>query len=470
MMKDKPKNMKAMAEAVANIVVARTKKITNDDIHSNKKTNELVHLGKEQASRMRDSAESLNTLKNNFNYVRKQIAATGIYHHLLKNKIKKLDKQIKSTVTISDILRKSISVDDFAKKIKQKRNEYLTKSDEKYQSGSFEDAKKFSDIADELGKLRIYPEPYYQFSLTSSELEIVNNRSEETKINKMEDKVSIGVNAYIELAKRLIRDDYYIRRGLGLAMISGRRMSEVFVSAKFQPLDEDTYLFSGAIKKDLERGSFADEEEHEIPCLIDVDEFMYYFNLFREDEKVIELADKCKESGSFTPVNRSIGFLTRYNAQKSLQALNGDRDAESWKFSDSRAMSVAVAWYLESKKPKGQRIEDEVIFYRKYLAHKDVETMLHYREFFVVPDSELQGKTLLDKLHDADEDVLRYATRSNLTTDRILKVHDYLCDYVSKNPDAKINKALLKRQKKKGGIGAAHDVAVEYFEMIKPYI
>nr|AKN38769.1 hypothetical protein [Enterovibrio norvegicus]AKN40755.1 hypothetical protein [Vibrio tasmaniensis] len=36
-MKDKPKNMKAMAEAVANIVVARTKKITNEDIHSNKK-------------------------------------------------------------------------------------------------------------------------------------------------------------------------------------------------------------------------------------------------------------------------------------------------------------------------------------------------------------------------------------------------------------------------------------------------
>nr|AKN40757.1 hypothetical protein [Vibrio tasmaniensis] len=39
-----------------------------------------------------------------------------------------------------------------------------------------------------------------------------------------------------------------------------------------------------------------------------------------------------------------------------------------------------------------------------------------------------------------------------------------------KTLDAKINKALLKRQKKKGGIGAAHDVAVEYFEMIKPYI
>ena len=458
-MKDTTKD--AIKEAVK-----RTIQVHSSSMNANKKSGELAHVSKACSDRMRLRADSLNTLKNSFNEVRKAIAQTGLYHHLLPNKLKKIDDQLSSIITLSDMKRDcGNDLDLFKAKLFRKSEELKAKSKEKYEKGDKEKAQKLLKLSDEIKNLRVYPESWYGFKLTQSESELTKEKSDETRTEKMTNLVDIGIQSYISLARELMRDEYYVRRSIGLAMLSGRRMSEIFVSAKFEPCG-DKLKFSGALKKSLEK-TIATDNEHIIDSIIEPSEFVYYFELFREDEEVKKIIEACKESGDYKPVNKKVTTLARYNVKKQFPKLNDKKT--DWKFSDSRAMAAPVAYFLDSKKPKNERTEDEVIFYQRYFCHERVEEMLNYRSFSVIPD--IEQKTLLERLYDAEEDILTKASISDITTDRFLKVHDSLCNYLAKNPNTtKITRALIKKPKKTGGVGAAHDVAVEYFEIIRKHI
>lgn len=471
-MSERALSMKECVKMVSTSVIKRIGQIYDTDMHPNKKTSELKLIGYGCADELRSNAKSMNTLKNAFAEIRKSISELGLYHHLLDGRIKTLDKEFKSIVTISDMKRMcGDDVNGFAKKIKDRINELKAIAEEKYKIGNSQRGREIMEVADNLLKLKIYPEPYYAFVLTKIERDSVDNRTQTGLDEKISNQVTIGVNSYINLARKLMLDDGWILKSLGLAMLSGRRASEIFVTAKFNALGEDKLIFSGAAKKGALSEALKDDTEHVIDSLIDAHEFVYHFEQFRNAPQVQAIIKECEETDSLTPVNKRASTYMRYHAKRQLPKLNPGRDENDWSFSDTRSMAVAVAYYLDSKKDKKERTEDEVLFYKKYLAHENIETMLHYRAFFVVPDgAENKNKTLLDCLHNAEEDVLRYATRSELSTDRILKAHDRLCDYVSKNPKAKITQALIKKPKKQGGVGAAHDVAVEYLEMIKPHL
>lgn len=460
--------MKEVTKSVIDEVAKRITQVSESKMHSNKKTAELALIGEQSAEKMRSHAKSLNTLKNCYAEVRKAIADLGVYNHLLPRRLKEVDAKLHSLVTLADMRREcKDDVAGFQTKLNNKVSELEAMGKQKYSDGNAERGREFFALAEEVASIKVYPESWYHFKLSKTELKSVNDTGAENLQEKLSNVVEIGVRNYIDLGMSLIRDEYYIRRALGLAMLSGRRMSEIFVSASFEAVGSDKLKFSGALKKSLEDGLKASSESHIIDSIIDANEFVHYFEIFREDEKIKELIAECESEGNYSIVNKRIGTLCGYNAKSRLSRLNPSKT--NWKFSDTRSMAVAVAYFLDSKKPSGERIEDETIYYKNYLCHENVAEMLHYREFSVISD--VKQKTLLERLYDAEEDVLRLSTRSEITTDRFLKVHDALCEFLAKNPDVnKITTGLIKRPKKKGGPGAAHDVAVEYFEMIRKHV
>lgn len=467
-MKKNTKTAKALTEEVIADVTKRTRQIYEADMHWRTRDSELSICIENGVRKMREGIEKLNTRKNSFNAVRKAIAALGLYHHALRNRIAEVDAKLHSLVTLKDMKREcGDDVAGFAAKLKHKADELKANGKQKYTDGNPKRAQELIAIAESIGKIKVYPEPWYHFKLSKGELELVNGTTTENLESKLSNITTIGVKKYIDLAMELLRDDYYIRRAIGLAMLSGRRMSEIYVSANFEAVGEDKLKFSGALKKGADMKNGTSQDEYIIDSIIDAHEFVHYFDLFRKDENVISIIEECEADGNYLPVNKRVSSISGYSVKTRFKRLNADKT--DWKFSDSRAMAVAVAYFLDSKKPSGERIEDETIYYKKFLCHENVAEMLHYREFSVISD--VNQKTLLERLYEAEEDVLTLSARSEITTDRFLKVHDALCEFLSKNPGTnKITVGLIKRPKKKGGPGAAHDVAVEYFEMIRKHI
>ncbi|WCP84198.1 protelomerase family protein (plasmid) [Vibrio harveyi] len=285
---------KDVIRSVIDVTVKRTEKIDASAAHSNKKTSQLKSMAIEQAGRMRERSESLNSLKNGFAEVRHAIADTGIYHHLLKGKIREVDKLILSAYKVSDIFGESASPKEFNKKLKQKETEYISKSQAEFGNKNSKLGKEYLEIATAIGKIKVFPESWYWFKLTDTELKSVSSVTSENKEKKMEDKVSIGAYNYIDVAKKLMADDYHIRRALGLCMLSGRRMSEMMVTGDFCATDDGNLLFSGAIKKDSLSLFSSTDEWHEIPSMIDADEFVHFFKKLRDDKKIQEVIELCK--------------------------------------------------------------------------------------------------------------------------------------------------------------------------------
>jgi len=76
---------------------------------------------------------------------------------------------------------------------------------------------------------------------------------------------SLNGEAFILKCEEMIKEKSYYRQALGLSGLTGRRISEVLVSSRFEVVDENHLLFSGQLKTKKAEG--ARTKPYVIPCL-----------------------------------------------------------------------------------------------------------------------------------------------------------------------------------------------------------
>lgn len=429
------------------------------NIPNGSKSSKLASIGKSLTKEINYCFNADSTVSNKVAMVRGDIKKSGVFHHLFEKRIDELSDKYKwLNVSLKRIKNLNSEKAEFAiigltKEADNERNKYILRKDK-------ETANTFLSIIEDLKLLKVYPEPYYHLVLTKAQRDSIKNNSSENRKERLENgQVTVPYEPCVDLCYELLNSDLHYELALGVGLATGRRFSEIYSTAEFTIISDYVLEFSGQIKK------FTSEvKPYEIYTYVKPELILTALDKLRQNERVISVNKEVDVKGDFSPINSNFSGYANKIANKKLSILY----KRKWSFSDTRALwSRIVFEEYYAKDPKWKNTSED-LFWTKMLGHDNPETQLDYKKFKISRGVKL--KSTLDKLIESEEDVLGLAESSHITTNRILKLHDSLFEYVRDNPNAKINKSLLKRTKKAGGLGGAQDVVVEYWEIIEPFL
>lgn len=429
------------------------------DIPNGSKSSKLASIGKSLTKEINYCFNADSTVSNKIAMVRGDIKKSGLFHHLFNKRIEDLAQKHKwlsfslKKIKSLNSEKTELAILGLIKEADNERNKYILRKDK-------ETANTFLSIIEDLKELKTYPEPYYHLVLTKAQRESIKSKSAENRKERLENgQITVPFEPCVDLCYELLNSDLHYELALGIGMATGRRFSEIYSTAEFSIISEYELMFSGQIKK-----FHSDVKPYEIYTYVNPELILKALDKLRQNERVISVNKEVKDKGNYSPINSNFSGYANKIANKKLDVLY-KRD---WIFSDTRALwSRIVFEEYYAKDPKWKNTSED-LFWTKMLGHDNPETQLDYKKFKLSRGVKI--KSTLDKLIDAEAEVLELAETSHITTNRILKLHDALFNYVRDNPTAKINKTLLKKTKKAGGLGGAQDVVVEYWEIIEPFL
>ncbi|MEZ9525690.1 protelomerase family protein [Enterovibrio norvegicus] len=223
---------------------------------------------------------------------------------------------------------------------------------------------------------------------------------------------------------------------IGLALATGRRVTEIMKTAKFNKVDDKTLMFEGQLKT-RNRAIFEVVTPYRIPCMVEPEIVVKALQRLRKDSGKIGLSYKDvlgKEvkatisSGDLKdyPHNTAVQkyFTSTFNA--SIRSLLEDG---RFTFKDTRAMYTEVTYDEHAKDG-----ESRSAYRHRILGHSQIETQLHYDAFkvdstvetvkFKADDQDVdqdKQKHLVEYLQKADDTVALY-----LRAPKIAIMHDWL--------------------------------------------
>lgn len=224
---------------------------------------------------------------------------------------------------------------------------------------------------------------------------------------------------------------------IGLALATGRRVTEIMKTAEFTKVDDKTLMFKGQLKT-KNRRLFEEVSPYRVPCMVDAEIVVKALRKLRKDSGNIELSFK-DVLGNDVKSKIKDGDLRDYYHNQAVQkyftstfnsairSLLGDG---RFTFKDSRAMYTEVTYEEHAKKG-----ETRSAYRHRVLGHSLIETQLHYDAFKVdssietiafQADGEADVDTdkqqhLLDYLAKADDAVEMY-----LRAPKVAIMHEWL--------------------------------------------
>lgn len=302
-----------------------------------------------------------------------------------------------------------------------------------------------SDFRKDLLKLKIEHHAYYMFEPKGAIKDWIGDDSKKKLSKKLHSQVLVNPSWVKSTARDLLTrtDPSVSDLCIGIALATGRRLTEIMKTAKFKAVDNATLLFSGQLKT-KNRYLFEEIAPYNIPSMIDADIVVKALSRLRKDTGKDSLSYKnvLGEEVSSTVKdgdtrdyyhNRAVHKKYESTLNRAVRSLfeNG-----YFSLKDCRALYTEVTYADHSKSG-----EAPSAYRHRVLGHSLIETQMHYEAFKLdssiksiqlcddqdndEPMTDLQ-KALAEYLGKADAEVQGYARAP-----KIAVIHEWLKNEVA---------------------------------------
>lgn len=300
-----------------------------------------------------------------------------------------------------------------------------------------------SDFRKDLMKLKIEHHAYYQFETKGAIKDWISDDNKQQLKKKLKNQIRVNPDWVKEKASDLLtRNNPSVSDlAIGIAMSTGRRLTEVMKTAKFKKVDNKTLLFSGQLKT-KNRHLFEELAPYEIPALIDADIILKALQRLRKDtgkdtlsylNVLGETVESTVKDGDTKDVYHNRAVHKRYESTLN-RAIRSQFENGHFSFKDCRAFYTEVTYEDNAKSG-----ESRSAYRHRVLGHSQIETQLHYEAFKLdrsvsslkvveLSDDESNGQqkenireALVEYLEKADEAVQGYARAP-----KIAVMHEWL--------------------------------------------
>ncbi|EPZ5422318.1 protelomerase family protein [Vibrio parahaemolyticus] len=487
----------AFRKSLAETAVININELMSVEMNSNARTAKLIELGEKLAGEARAEFTDVDDINKTFTTIRNAIRDMNVVGHLFYRRLGEASKAV-SNGAIAMTERAMYQIEKL-EGLKTKEIEATLKNWQKTITDKFESCSKdgasaartaaLNSLHESLGDAlnNLYPATFYALVLSKMERDARNNKYSTQKESGMLNVIPININSYLELSERLLLSERWDDLAIGIAMATGRRMFEVLYSMSIEVPDSEKFdvLIDGLLKGGQKQGLSVGNGQVLIPVLVDPYLAKSSLSRLRGMENVKKVINAINDNGGDIATNgRALAVQLNRRAKIILSSLSDEKEANEWKFSDTRKMAWQAAYYFD-KPANDEAGEDALSYAKRYLGHVDIGSTEHYigYKFFdkkidnnktTSPDSsKLPGQILLEKLNSpkVDEAILKLASSGEFKEDTVINTHERLCKFLEKNPETKkLTKGTLQKQKKLGGVGAGHALATAYFESIKNLI
>lgn len=341
---------------------------------------------------------------------RNAIKALGYKHHLIDTHVKAfLRKYSKSVDGLSDMLDTSLPLDKLRDNLILLRAKSVTGSEYK------------SDLLN----LKIEHHAYYMFEPRGAVRDWISDDDSKSLTKKLKSQILVNPDWVKDTATRLLTSKSPTVSDLciGIALSTGRRLTEIMKTATFKKEDNATLLFSGQLKT-KNRHLFEDMKPYKISCMIEVETVIKALKLLRKETSKDRLSYR-DVLGETIESNISGGDIKDYYHNRAIRkryestmniAVRSLMKSGHFSLKDCRALYTEVTY-----KDHAAAGESRSAYRHRVLGHSLFETQLHYDSFKI----------------DAEVETVKLFEPKDESTDKAgKKVQDALVAYLSQHDEA----------------------------------
>lgn len=322
---------------------------------------------------------------------RNAIKALGYKHHLIDTHVQAFIRKYSSDVDgLEEMLEISLPLETL------RNNLILLRSKSKTGSAYKSD----------LLSLKIEHHAFYMFEPKGAVKDWIRDDNSKRLSNKLHSQILVNPEWIIETATRLLTTEKPTVSDLciGIALSTGRRLTEIMKTAKFKVVDDTTLLFSGQLKT-KNRHLFEDIKPYNIPCMIKTEVVVKALKLLRKESGNDKLIYR-DVLGAKTESIVSKGGVKDYDHNRAIQGkyqgtINGAMRSlmknGNFSLKDCRAIYTEVTY--EKHAVPG---EARSAYRHRVLGHSLLETQLHYEMFKL--DSSIKTIEFIDKKEEKSSD------------------------------------------------------------------
>lgn len=296
-----------------------------------------------------------------------------------------------------------------------------------------------SDFRSDLLSLRIEHHAYYMFEPKGAIKDWVRDDDKKQLNKKLHSQILVNPEWVKNLARDLLtkKEPSTSDLCIGIALATGRRLTEVMKTATLKAVDDKTLLFGGQLKT-KNRHLFEEIAPYKVPSMVDAEIVVKALARLRKDTgkdqlrynnvlgETIESEVKAGDIKDYDH-NRAVHKKYESTMNRAVRSLlqNGH-----FSLKDCRALYTEVTYEDHAKEGEARSA-----YRHRVLGHSLIETQLHYEAFRL--DSSVAGiklvekdndeemtdlqKSLVEYLEKADADVLGYARAP-----KIAVMHEWL--------------------------------------------
>lgn len=301
-----------------------------------------------------------------------------------------------------------------------------------------------SDFRSDLLSLKIEHHSFYMFEPKGVIKDWIRGNDKESLSKKLHNQILVNPNYVKKLASDLLTKDEPTDSDLciGLALATGRRLTEIMKTAKFTKVNDKTLLFSGQLKT-KNRHLFEEIKPYQVPSMINADIVLKALKVLRKAtgkdplkfKNVVGEEVNCTvEGGDTRDYYHNRGVQKKYESTMNRNIRSILRNGH-FSLKDCRALYTEVTYEDHSKNGEARSA-----YRHRVLGHSLIETQLHYEAFQIDESVESvklcepekdetiadQQAALVEYLAKADDPVKAYARAP-----KIAIMHEWLKAEVS---------------------------------------
>lgn len=307
-----------------------------------------------------------------------------------------------------------------------------------------------SDFRRDLLSLRIEHHAYYMFEPKGSIKDWRRDDDKKQLKKKLNDQILVNPEWVKNLASDLLTKNEPSTSDLciGIALATGRRLTEIIKTAAFKPVDDMSLLFSGQLKT-KNRHLFEELSPYEIPSMVNAEivakalkilrrrtgkDLLKYKNTLGEEvESRVKDGDKKDYLHNHAVMKKYEGTMN--GAVRSVFQ-NGN-----FSLKDCRALYTEITYEEHAKKG-----ESRSAYRHRVLGHSLIETQLHYEVFKL--DTSIDQIELVSKENDKEDRKTTDSSQQSLVD--YLKQFDNEITNYSRAPKIAVMHKWLKQEVENG--------------------
>ena len=313
---------------------------------------------------------------------RRVVKTIGYKHHALETNLSRIIKRYSNDVD-TELLRHDLPIEQLRDNVKILSSQF-----------------KGSKIGNDLSSLKVEHQAYYNLYPHPYIVQLAKKESEKKLEESLSDQLTVNPSLVIKKIESMLESNDEKHLITGLAMATGRRLSEITYRAQFVKIDEHHLSFTGQLKT-KNRALFESVDAVKIPTLVSSKKVINALKKLRKSQRnltisyekittegkveTVEIAHHKAIKNNLFDVDTMDAIVQKYSKQMNQYIKTVFAGAP---FKITRAIYASIAY--KDHAYKGESFE---AFKKRVFNHSDIQTQVHYSKVLV--DNEL--KTLCTK-------------------------------------------------------------------------